>query len=239
MLITLIIRHGFRSLLILLLHFIEYFLEFVKVLAAPCLQFGVVSVRKLWRVSIVIWCIPALHAFLLLQHLLSNASPWVCICAEKLVNEICKVFFGWKDYTTSWNRVSFWGALSFISLIDVRIYLDSFEKAYRPPSILSSFFVLEGKSKLVFIIIWPGDNGVTLSAKIVQTMHKASMQKDLFWLILIQMVPVRVSTVWTLSIVLARHYRVDDLVHHIRQGHLLINTVLRDDLNVVFFFVFR
>ena len=215
MLIALIIRHRFRSLLILLLHFIEYFLKLVKVLAAPCLQFGVVSVWKLWRVSIVIWCIPALHAFLLLQDLLSNASPCVRICAEKLVNEICEVFFGWKDYTASWNRVCFWGALSFISLINVRVYLDSFEEAYRPPSILSSFFVLEGQSKLVFIIIWPGDNGVTLPAEIMQTMHKASMQEDLLRLILVQMVPVGVSTVWTLSIVLAGHYRVNDLVHHI------------------------
>ncbi len=216
MLISLVIRHGFRSLLILLLHFIEYFLELVKVLTAPCLQFGVVSVRKLWWVSIVIGCIPALHAFLLLQDLLSNASPCVRICAEKLVNEICKVFFGWKDYTTSWNRVCFWGALSFISLINVRVYLDSFEEADRPPSVLSSFFILEGQSKLVFIVIWPGDNSVTLPAEVVQTMHKAPMQKDLLRLTLVQMVPIGASTVWTLSVVLAGHYRVYNLVHHVR-----------------------
>ena len=52
-------------------------------------------------------------------------------------------------------------------LVQVRADLDSFEEADRPPSVLCAFFLLEGQSKFILIVVRPRYNSVSLAAKLM------------------------------------------------------------------------
>lgn len=104
---------------------------------------------------------------------------------------------------------------------------------------MRAFLVLEGQSKLILIVVLPRDDGVTLPREVVKTLNEATVKEDVFG----RVIYPSACTVQSLGAlcVLSRagNHSIHDFVNLTVQCNLVVNAVLGDHLNVVFFTIFR
>lgn len=96
---------------------------------------------------------------------------------------------------------------------------------------------MERQSELILVVVLPGDNGVTLSRKLLETLYEAAMKENLLGRVAIR--PTLQALCSTVALLLVGHEVVHHFVQVVSEGHLFVHAIFRHHLDVVFLVVLR
>ena len=128
-------------------------------------------------------------------------------------------------------------------LINVGVDLHAFQEADAPPGVDGTLIVLETESKLILEVVLPSYDRVSLPREFLEPSDEASMKNDTLGILILTRLLAFFRLFWRLLLVFTHYWIFYSnacyfVFQRLSRTVFILDTVLRDDLDVVFNIVF-